>query len=438
MPAFLLSHPAFADERLAASRHIPPLARSVAGAETNIPRSSFTVMSELENIIGQDAIDSLDQPIESALGLPGSVYWSPEVYRLERERLFPRAWVAAAMGSEIPNPGDVLPVEVVGWPLVFVRDRSGELRCFHNICRHRGAAVVPDTASDCHVLRCPWHGWTYELDGTLKGAPEFAGPGDHRIAGFDPATSGLKPVRMAQWFDFLFVNLDGEASSIEDSLSPLTQRFAAFDFDRFRHAGDWNIVYEGNWKVAVEGALENYHLPRLHSQVHQGKRPEVNRTELASQCFYCMVSEWEHHVSGRRRVADDSVAQLPTLPVLEGMNDADGRSNFFLNIFPTGVMGFTSDHLYAGVWLPDGPARTHLRFHYYFVGDAASDPGLSASRQHVIDSMQEVFEQDAPVAKAVQDRAARRDELGLRTRFSPYWETAVLQFQRDVVAALES
>ena len=393
-------------------------------------------MSELENIIGQDAIDSLDQPIESALGLPGSVYWSPEVYRLERERLFPRAWIAAAMGSEIPNPGDVFPVEVVGWPLVFVRDRAGKLRCFHNICRHRGAAVVPESAGSCQVLRCPWHGWTYELDGSLKGTPEFAGPGDHVVEGFAWSHSGLEPVRMAQWSDFLFVNLDGDAPSLEDSLSPLTRRFDTFDFDRFRHVGSWDIVYEGNWKVAVEGALENYHLPRLHAQVHQGKRPEVNRTEMASRCFYCVVSEWEHHVSGRRRVADEGVAALPSLPALKGMSDPDARSNFFLNIFPTGVMGFTTDHLYAGIWLPDGPARTRLRFHYYFVDDAAHDPDLRVSRQHVINSMQEVFRQDGPVVKAVQDRVARRDELGIRTRFSPYWETAVLQFQRDVVAAL--
>lgn len=393
-------------------------------------------MGELESIIGKAAIASLNQPIESALGLPGRVYWAPEIYQLECERLFPRVWVAAAMGSEIPNPGDVLPVEVAGWPLVFVRDREGELRCFHNICRHRGAAVVPESAGGCYVLRCPWHGWTYELDGSLKGIPEFAGPGEHVVEGFDWAHSGLEPVRMAQWSDFLFVNLAGDAPSLQDSLSPLTRRFDTFDFDRFRHVGSWDIVYEGNWKVAVEGALENYHLPRLHAQVHQGKRPEVNRTEMASRCFYCVVSEWEHHVSGRRRVADEGVAALPSLPALKGMSDPDARSNFFLNIFPTGVMGFTTDHLYAGIWLPDGPARTRLRFHYYFVDDAAHDPDLRVSRQHVINSMQEVFRQDAPVVKAVQDRVARRDELGIRTRFSPYWETAVLQFQRDVVAAL--
>ena len=393
-------------------------------------------MNRLESIIGEEAIASLQQPVESALGLPGSAYWAPEFYQLEQDRLFKRSWLAVAMGSEIPEPGDVLVREVAGWPLLFVRDRGGTLRCFHNICRHRGAAVAPSSASNCAVLRCPWHGWVYELDGRLKGTPEFAGPGDHFLPGFNRNDFGLIPVRTAQWFDFLFVNLDGKAPALKASLSPLIRRFSAFEFSRFRHAGSWDIFYEGNWKVTVEGALENYHLPRLHAQVNQGRRPEVNRTEWSPRCFYCLVSEWDQHVSGRRRVCDPRVAELPVLPALDGMSEADARSNFFLNIFPTGVMGFTTDHLYAGVWLPEGPARTRLRFHYYFVDDAPSEPSLEASREHVIASMQEVFTQDAPVVAAVQTRAARRDELGLRTCFSPFWETAVLQFQRDVVGAL--
>ena len=227
------------------------------------------------DLLGQEAIDALYRPTAEAWGLPGRAYHSAEFLELERETLFSRSWTAAAMASQIPGPGDVLPVDVAGWPLVFARDREGMVRCFHNICRHRGAAVVPAVASDQHALRCPWHAWTYALDGSLSGTPEFGGVGCHETEGFDRASSGLIPVRVAQWFDFLFVNLDGSAPPLDEFLAPLRERFGSLEFSRLKPADDWTSSYPGNWKIAVEGAIEDYQPAVAAPGDH--RRPEARR-----------------------------------------------------------------------------------------------------------------------------------------------------------------
>ena len=386
-------------------------------------------MSSNSNYISENAREELYRQTLEAQGLPGSVYTDPQFYELERSTLFAGSWVAAMVAAEIPNAGCAIPRTIAGWPLLFVRDRQGQLRCFHNICRHRGMAVLNEPCEDLHALRCPWHGWMYDLEGHLKGTPEFAGPETHDLSGFDKSLSGLVPVRIEQWFDFVFVNIDGRAPALEEFLAPLRERFAAFDdFSMFRYAQSWHHTYDSNWKISVEGAIEDYHLSWLHPQVTLGhKRADKSVYEQGGDCFFAVRSESEHLKAGR------GSKQAGVLPRVSGITGPDARSTTFLNIFPTGVMGVALDGLYTGVWLPDGPHRTQLSFHFYFVGDEGAKGGdHEHARQHWINIITNVFEQDTPVVKAVQDRAAIRDRLGIRTRFSPYWETGVQRFQQLV------
>ena len=115
-------------------------------------------MVDISEFLSPQELEELNRPSSSALGLPGRVYSDPDFLELERRTLFRHGWVAVAVASEIPEPGDVLPVDVAGSPLALARDRDGNINCFHNVCRHRGAAVVTEPASKRAVLRCPWHG----------------------------------------------------------------------------------------------------------------------------------------------------------------------------------------------------------------------------------------------------------------------------------------
>ena len=383
------------------------------------------------DLLGHDCIKALHRPTAEACGLPGQAYYSPEFLELERRTVFARTWAAVASANQLPKPGDVLPVDLAGWALLLVRDNDGTVRCFHNICRHRGAAVVAEACSGQRVLRCPWHAWTYALDGTLKGTPEFGGIGCHTTDGLDREQLGLVQVRCEQWFDVLFVNLDGEAPSLDKHLTPLRKRFEALEFSRCHYAQSWDTHYPCNWKLAVESGIEDLHLPWLHPEITNGaSRGQSSGVMIGEDCFFGVYGISDKWAEGR---VPDKVKRLPRLP---GLSGDDAKSMFFVNIFPNAVMGITVDNLYFAVWLPDGVERTRMTFHHYFADDSATAEAYAASRENVLNSVKHVFGQDKAVVATVQARTKSRDDAGIDICFSPFWETAVHAFQKQVVAMM--
>ncbi len=151
-------------------------------------------LSEVLNLYNMDA------PLEEASTIPAGWYWDEPIEALEREQVFHRNWIAVGRVNQVGVPGQFFTVELAGEPLVVVRGSDGELRAFYNVCRHHAAAVANVPCGIVQHLRCPYHGWTYGLDGSLKGTPEFAG-----VCNFDRARNGLVQVRVATWEQFVFV-----------------------------------------------------------------------------------------------------------------------------------------------------------------------------------------------------------------------------------------
>ena len=156
-----------------------------------------TSLSELLDLYNANA------PLEEAHTIPAAWYLDERIEVLEREQVFGRNWIAVGRVDQAAVPGQFFTVELAGEPLVVVRGADGELRAFYNVCRHHAAAVANVPCGIAQHLRCPYHGWTYGLDGSLKGAPEFAG-----VCNFDRAQNGLIPVRVATWEQFVFVTLE--------------------------------------------------------------------------------------------------------------------------------------------------------------------------------------------------------------------------------------
>src|SRR5580704_5209306 len=147
--------------------------------------------------------------LENASTIPASWYRDDRIEQLERERVFGRNWIAVGRMDQVREPGQFFTQELAGEPLVVVRGADGELRAFYNVCRHHAAAVANVPCGTVQHLRCPYHGWTYGLDGSLKGAPEFAG-----VCNFDRGANGLVPVRVEIWEQFIFVTLDRGAAAL--------------------------------------------------------------------------------------------------------------------------------------------------------------------------------------------------------------------------------
>jgi len=196
----------------------------------------------------------------AARTLPWSWYSDPEILRLEQERIFRRAWQYVGHTGELERPGDRFPAWAGDVPVVVVRGRAGELRAFLNVCRHRGSILVAGP-SRRESIQCPYHAWTYGLDGSLLAAPR-----SEREPGLDLEGLALRPVQVGAWGPFVFVNPELDAPPLEDALGELPALATAHGLDvdalRFRERRHSSLA--ANWKLALENYLECYHCPVAH------------------------------------------------------------------------------------------------------------------------------------------------------------------------------
>lgn len=191
--------------------------------------------------------------------LPLGRYTDDAMWRLEREHVFGRSWIFVAVDSELAEPGAYRTVDLAGRPLLLVRGDDGQVRAFHNACRHRGAPVVRDACGTCRLLVCQYHSWSYDLDGSLVRVPD-----QRDFVGLDPAARGLVPVRCEAWGHLLFVNLQPDAPSLRAWLGPLADELGPVMSSDLRVVGRLSTTHRCNWKVMAEGFLEVYHAKTIH------------------------------------------------------------------------------------------------------------------------------------------------------------------------------
>ena len=167
----------------------------------------------IDELLDESATSALYTETPQARGLPGKAYGA-DFYALEQRELFPKIWCAAGVASDLPARGDMLPVEIAGWPVLLLRDHAGELKAFHNVCRHRAMRLVIEPCNQ-NAIVCPWHAWRYDLNGALQRTPRVGGDTIHTQSGLNIGDLGLMPVALACWNDMIFVNLDANAEAFE-------------------------------------------------------------------------------------------------------------------------------------------------------------------------------------------------------------------------------
>jgi choline monooxygenase len=342
--------------------------------------------------------------------LPWSWYTEPTVLRLEQERIFRHAWQYVARRDEIADPGSFLATQVGDVPVVLVRDEDGLLRAFLNVCRHRGSLVCEGSGKRA-TLQCPYHAWTYGLDGRLVAAPRFA-----REGGNDAAELGLLPVQVDTWGPLVFVNPDVEAPPLTEHLGDVPERIRAAGIDldalRFLQRSEWEV--EGNWKISAENFLECYHCPVAH--------PGFSAAMDVSPEAYLL------EVEGSRMTQHG-----PPRPEPKGGYDLTGeveRGQFHL-LFPGTVINVMPGrpNFSIGPIRPLTPERTS-RFLDYFVAEDADPAWLEES----LEFDRQVGAEDSLLIARVQ--AGVRSGLVEHGRLLPESEQLVAHFQALVVDAL--
>ena len=194
-----------------------------------------------------------------AFGLPAPWYHAPEIYEQERHRVFAREWLWIGRESQLKAPGDYVAAEIAGYRVFAIRDRDGNLRAFHNVCRHRAATVVEKDEGHCDVLRCRYHRWVFDTDGKLKATPDFG-----EAEGFSRSDYGLKPIKVAEWRGLVFANLDPEAGPVEDGLGALVDMVAPYPIETYRSVRQVTFDIGCNWKTYTDNFVEGYHIPGIH------------------------------------------------------------------------------------------------------------------------------------------------------------------------------
>ena len=242
-------------------------------------------------------------PLAEALTIPAPWYVDDRIAALERQTVFSRSWQAVGRADQVRRPGDYLTANVAGEPIVVVRGQDHQLRAFFNVCRHHAAAVMTEPCGHATILRCPYHGWSYGLDGALKGVPEFAG-----VQNFDPAKNGLVPVIVDTWENFVFVHLDPHAVPLKEFLGSIVPRLAPLEVSRLGFFERRTYRLDCNWKVYVDNYLDGgYHVPHLH----KGLNSVLDYTgyTIENDGRYClqsspMVSSTEDAATSATRTGD--------------------------------------------------------------------------------------------------------------------------------------
>lgn len=385
---------------------------------------------KLSDFVTAEQLAALHRPTALAEGLPASVY-TEEFYRLENETLFAKTWSAVAVNGDIPEPGDVLPVMLAEWPLLLVRDRDRQVKAFLNICRHRKMRVVTAPGKGMRTLNCPWHCWTYGLDGRLLSTPNIAGLHAHEDARIDRESLGLKPVRVALWNDLILVNVSGDAPPFEEHRKSIDDLLRDYDLNGLSYGGKHEGRYEGNWKVAVEGGMEEYHLPWGHPQTMVGV-VDAHDEQMMHDTVFTNTYYVPKFKSDGQHVQQFAPVNLPSLR----QRWTDGRlspdSLYIINIFPTVIVGVNADHVLYALFMPDGPKHSRIVFHYYF-HPASAAPEHAAKRQATVDAWGDIMPQDEEYVRYVQLNMQPAEAAGVRGRFSEFWEGAVHHFQKMVV-----
>ncbi|MDB9922687.1 aromatic ring-hydroxylating dioxygenase subunit alpha [Candidatus Pelagibacter sp.] len=203
--------------------------------------------------------------LNTIFGLPAESYTDHEFWKKECNTVLSDDWLFVGFVHELKNPGDVIPLSIAGKPIFLVKNVNNEITAFHNVCSHRCLKLIDEKKNIGKIIRCPYHAWSYDLDGKLKAAPHVGGTNQHKPEGFNFLDHGLKPIKIHIWHDWIFINFNGKAKKFEEYVKPLSKRFNDIDLTKLKYVATLDFgVINTNWKFLIENFIEPYHVQFVH------------------------------------------------------------------------------------------------------------------------------------------------------------------------------
>jgi Rieske 2Fe-2S family protein len=310
-------------------------------------------------------VDARLQSHETSLErtLPRAFYFDDAIYARERDRIFHREWFLACREERLAEAGDYLALDVAGESIIVVRTRDGALRAHYNVCRHRGSRLVEESSHGSFAggIRCPYHSWTYELDGRLRTAPfleEADGVRKHEL--------GLHRVAVDVWGGFVFVNLMPEAAQAEgrtlsSQLEGVPDRLKRYPLSELRIAN--TIVYNvaANWKVMLENYNECYHCAGVHPEL-SALVPDFKKRGGADL-------DWERGIPHREGAFTFTFSGTTDRALFPGLDEDERTRHKGELIYPNFMLSLSADHVAAFTVFPHGPLKTTIVCDFLFHPD---------------------------------------------------------------------
>ena len=388
---------------------------------------------DLSEVLDIKKIEAVNKPIEKAHGLPNECYTSEKYLIIERERVFQDKWTAIGIGSSVPNPGDALPYNLLGIPLIILRDKERKIRVFHNVCSHRGHKLLDKPCSLKNLLRCPYHSWSYDLEGKLVATPHIGGLNIHESEKFEKSKSNLKEVRSKIWMDIIFININNNEIEFDEYIRPLEDRWLKFiskddqnSLIYSRDYGYFNLDVKSNWKFAIENYCESYHLPWIH--------PELNKVSNISDHYHIQglpnryagqgSNKYEQPLKGNK-----SFANFSNWP------KEFSKNSEYIALFPNVMIGLHIDHFYV-FWLePISVNETKEHLAMYYIGEeSANGKEFESMRKENSRFWKDVMLEDVSAIEGMQ--AGRGSTVYNGGNFSPVMGQPTHQFHKWVAGNL--
>ena len=357
---------------------------------------------------------AVTQPVTTARGLPNAFYTDRDVFEEEKRKVFFRNWAALGFISDAPEPGDAKPLTFLGQPLVMIRDKTGVLRVFQNICRHRGMILIEKPGKIERAIRCPYHSWCYELDGRLRTTPHVGGPGTNRHDSVNRDELGLFEVRSHIWLGIVFVNIDGNAPDFEDYAGDAIARYAEFDRPLYKcgDEGTFTMEVKANWKLAIENGAESYHLPWVH--------PGLN--------IYSRLED-HYHIDARGPFCGQGTRVYnPDLkfPRFERQGAKWATGAEYPMMFPNIMIGLQNDHTYGFIVEPVTHELSREHVQIFYTDPAVAGEDWRERRERNAKGWRAIFDEDIFVVEGMQ--RGRHASMFDGGTFSPVMDTPTHDF----------
>ncbi len=357
-------------------------------------------MKALPDSVSPQDLRAVLADIQHATGLPNACYTSQTCFEFEREAVLASSWAGLEFSSALAATGCVKPIDFMGLPLLITRDtEEGLIRVFHNVCSHRGMKLVPEASRLTGSIRCPYHSWTYDLAGKLRGTPHIGGIGVHTLDHFDPGCHGLKEISSAVWMGVIFININGQAGPFADFIAPVVARWEKLAGSQALNEvldvpGDDGLSYEiaCNWKLAIDNYCEAYHLPWIH--------PDLNSySPLEEHAGFTLQDIGSGQISHSYTLAETAGIQLPRFDVWprERLDYAE-----YLSLYPNVLLGIQADHVFALLVQPQTAGQTREKLELRYPSMEVRDARFEDARAAVKESWRVVFSEDIAAVEGMQ------------------------------------